>query len=346
MRLGLERPGLGKLATVETTAMSAFVGYVAVLVAAAHGMSPVLAEKMPAIAKRAAPGRLGVAVYDFGTGERWSLRGDEPFPLQSVFKVMAGARVLQEVDAGARRLEEPVEITARELSVFWSPITDAWQPPSQTYPLRRLVELAVSVSDNTAGDHLLRLGGGPQAMNAMFAKAGIKGIRVDRYERELQPECAGMPPFGPEAIIDVPKFARDVEAQPPSVKKRALEAYLADPRDTATPNGAVDFLLALANGKLLGAESTEQLLAIMTATSTGQRRLKAGLPPASVLAHKTGTGNTVLGTSPAVNDIGIITLADGRRIAIAVFLSGARGDEASRERILADVARLVVQATR
>ncbi|MEZ0313442.1 MAG: class A beta-lactamase [Myxococcota bacterium] len=317
----------------------------ALLVVAAPSLK-LLDATMPAIAKRAEPGRLGVAVYDFATGRRWSLRGDEGFPLQSVFKVMAGARMLQEVDAGRRRIDEPVQITARELSVFWSPITDEWRPPAKTYPLRRLIELAVAVSDNTAGDHILRLGGGPSALNAMFAKAGINGVRVDRYERELQPECAGLPPFPPEAVIDVPKFARDVEAQPDAVKTRALEAYLADPRDTATPNGAVDFLVALANGKLLGAESTSRLLAIMTSTTTGKHRMKAGLPAGVALAHKTGTANTVLGTSPAVNDIGIVTLVDGRRVAIAVFLSGARGDEASREGILAEVARLVVEASR
>ena len=64
----------------------------ALLVVAAPSLK-LLDATMPAIAKRAEPGRLGVAVYDFATGRRWSLRGDEGFPLQSVFKVMAGAHV-------------------------------------------------------------------------------------------------------------------------------------------------------------------------------------------------------------------------------------------------------------
>ena len=323
------------------------LGCATLLVALAPGLSlQMLDEGMPGLVERARPGRLGVAVYDFQSGQRWSTRGDEPFPLQSVFKVMAGARALQEVDAGRRRLEEPIAITARELSVFWSPITDEWQPPSKSYSLMRLIELAVGLSDNTAGDLVMRLTGGPASLNDMFAKADIAGIRVDRYERELQPECVGLPPFAPDAVIDVKKFERDVERQPVAVQKKALAAYLADPRDTATPNGAVDFLRALADGKLLAPTSTKLLLDIMTSSMTGKNRLRAGLPSGAKLAHKTGTAHTMLGTSPAVNDIGIVTLADGRRVAIAVFLSGARGDEAARERILADVAALVVKALR
>ncbi len=310
-------------------------------------LSPqVLDRNMPAIANKAAPGRLGVAIHDIATGQRWAVRGDEAFPLQSVFKVMAGARMLQDVDAGKRRLDEPVEVKPSDLSLYWSPLADEWKAPSTTYPLRRLIELAVSTSDNTAGDLIMRMTGGPASLNAMFAKADIKGIRVDRFERELQPQCVGLPAFTMDAVIDRAKFEKDADSQPLETQKKALAAYLADPRDTSTPNGAVDFLLALTSGKLMEPTSTATLLEIMAGTTTGKNRLKAGLPKGATLAHKTGTAKTLAGVTPAVNDIGIITLKDGRRVAIAVFVSGLTSDEATRERILADVARLAVKAMR
>ena len=84
--------------------------------------------------------------------------------------------------------------------------------------------------------------------------------------------------------------------------------------------------------------------AAMTQTTTGQARLKAGLPPAATLAHKTGTGRTDLGVNPATNDIGVITLKDGRRYAVAVFLAGSPAGDAERDAIIADVARAVVRA--
>src|SRR3546814_19972308 len=83
----------------------------------------------------------------------------------------------------------------------------------------------------------------------------------------------------------------------------------------------------------------------MTDSPTGAKRLKAGLPPGSSFAHKTGgSPGSILGVNAATNDIGIATLPDGRRFAPAVFLTGSREPEAERERIHAGIARLVADA--
>jgi hypothetical protein len=41
----------------------------------------------------------------------------------------------------------------------------------------------------------------------------------------------------------------------------------------------------------------------------------------------------------ATNDIGIITLPDGRHLAVAVFLTDSRSDDAARDKTIARVAR-------
>lgn len=299
-----------------------------------------------ALAAKAAPGRLGVSVHDFASGKRYQLRGDERFPMQSVFKAMAAARLLQLVDADKIALDTIVEVTAKALSIGWSPLTDRFEAPVTKVQVRDLVELAVAVSDNTAGDLIMRIGGGPKAVNAMLAAGGVRGIRVDRYEREMQPQIYGLPPFAEDAIIDRDKFEKDTEAVPRREQEKLLATYLADQRDTLTPNGAVQFLEAVRNGKLLGPEMSTFLMTTMANTRTGENRLKAGLPKGAAIAHKTGTAGVMAGVSPAVNDIGIITLADGRRVAIAVLLSGAKGTEDERDQILAGVARAVVKALR
>ena len=77
----------------------------------------------------------------------------------------------------------------------------------------------------------------------------------------------------------------------------------------------------------------------MTTTTTGPARIKGLLPASAVVAHKTGTSGTDHGFTYATNDIGLITLPDGRRIAIAVFVSDSTADRTVRERVIAEAAR-------
>ncbi len=77
----------------------------------------------------------------------------------------------------------------------------------------------------------------------------------------------------------------------------------------------------------------------MTQTPTGLKRIKGLLPTGTVVAHKTGTSRTVNGRTAATNDVGLITLPNGRHLAVAVFVSDSRADDATREEVIARVAR-------
>jgi len=99
-------------------------------------------------------------------------------------------------------------------------------------------------------------------------------------------------------------------------------------------------LAALERGKLLSPEYTKKMMDIMRGTTTGQNRLKAGVPKGAIVYHKTGTGWDVENRNSATNDIGIIELPDGRRIAVAVLLSGSELPAEQREKIIAEVARI------
>jgi len=81
------------------------------------------------------------------------------------------------------------------------------------------------------------------------------------------------------------------------------------------------------------------LLQTMTGAVTGAGRLRAGFPPGTVLAHKTGSSGTHGGITAATNDIGLVTLPDGRRLAIAVFVTDSRADEDTREGVIARIGR-------
>lgn len=302
-----------------------------------------LDAEVGAIAARMKPAILDVGVTNIEAGETWNLAGGGgAMPMQSVFKAPLGAAVLAEVDAGRLSLDEAIRIEAHDLSPPYSPLADAW-PGKSIYSVRELLVMAVGGSDNTAADVLMKRIGGPGVVQAWITENKIAGMRIDRYERELQTEIAGLPSFRPEWKGET-AFTTAIAAVPQVERLAALDEYLVDTRDTTTVGGTLAFLVKLSTYQLLSKQSTDLLLRIMTDTQTGQNRLVAGLPPRASLAHKTGTGRTVLGVAPAANDIGILTLPDGRRYAVAVFLEGSRAPEAERDRAFADVMRAVVKA--
>jgi beta-lactamase class A len=106
---------------------------------------------------------------------------------------------------------------------------------------------------------------------------------------------------------------------------------LKDPRDSATPIAMVTLLSRIDRGDMLKPESRDYLLQTMGRCITGKNRIRGLLPPGTRVEHKTGT---LAGLS---GDVGIITLADGRRIAVAIFGRGGT----NRAQTIAATARAI-----
>ncbi|MBD2776455.1 class A beta-lactamase [Iningainema tapete] len=288
-------------------------------------------------------GKVGIGVLNLNTGESGFINGKQRFPMQSVYKLPSAIAVLKLVDEGKISLEQAVTITPQEFALGSSPIKKEIKGNSAQFTVQYLLNLSVGISDNTAADALVRLVGGTQQVNVILGKLKIRDVRVDRLEQQLQPESVGMTNFRPE-LADEKKFAAAEQKIPARVKKAALEKYLRDPRDTATPEGIVDMLQKLQSNKLLSQNSTALLLKIMTDSPTGQKRLKAGLPKNWSIAHKTGTGADVLGRNTATNDVGIISSPEGTKVALAVFIAGSQAALNVREQLMSNIASVVVEA--
>lgn len=300
-----------------------------------------LNEGVAALAARARPGLLGVGLMNLESGEHFTFNGDRRFPMFSVFKAPLGAATLAEVDARRLTLDEGVVLDEQDLSPPLSAVADAF-PARRDYTLRQLLHAAVVDSDNTAADVVMKRIGGPGAVTAWLSSKRLSEIRVDRYERELAPEAYGMASFRP--AWKGAGFRAAYDTVPDARKRAAMRAFLADPRDTATPRATLDFLARLDQGELLSPASTRLLIQMMRETPRGNDRLRGGFPADSLFAHKPGTSGLDLGVSLAFNDVGILTLADRRSYAVAAYLSGATASMEAQAALFAELGRLVTRS--
>lgn len=309
----------------------------------AQSNTSLLQRRLNNIDISAAQANVGIGVLNLNTGESWFRNGKQRFPMQSVYKLPSAIAVLKLVDEGKISLEQPVTITRQQFAPGWSPIRKEFKGNSAQFTVRNLLERSVGISDNTAADALVRLVGGTKKVNAILKRLNIRNVRVDRLEQQMQPESIGLTNFRPE-LADEQKFTEAVQKIPDRVKKAALEKYLTDPRDTATPEGIVDLLAKLHSNQLLSQNSTALLLKIMTDSPTGEKRLKAGLPQNWSIAHKTGTGEDVLNRGTATNDVGIASSPNEKHVAIAVFIAGSKAPMEKREKVMSNIAKAVVEA--
>ncbi|MFT3791492.1 MAG: class A beta-lactamase [Rudaea sp.] len=303
------------------------------LAATAAETGDALQRQLDALAQRAQPGTLGVAVLDLRSGRSWRVNADRAYPMMSVFKAPLGAAVLERVDRGELCLAQLVTLTRKDLYDTWSPVVGRFAGESAVFTVRDLLDAAVSQSDNVAADALLGLVGGPAGVTTFLRAHGIEGMRVDRGERAIAHDTSGL-----AAHADAPPPDESAAAKL-ARERRGHAAYLADPRDKSTPDAAADFLRKLWRGELASRDSTQLLIEMMTHSPNAPDRLKTGVPSGAQLAHKTGSSGTFEGVTAAHNDIGIIHWPDGRAVVVAAFLTASHAVEKKRDAIFATLAR-------
>jgi beta-lactamase class A len=258
--------------------------------------SPVDITARLAEIEAAAQGRLGVAILDTKTGDMFGRREFERFPLCSTFKVLAAALVLQRVDVGAEQLDRRVVFSAADI-VEHSPVTQGRTGP-EGMTLAEICAAAITVSDNTAGNLMLASFRGPGRLTDFLRTLGDKATRLDRRE----PELNEVPP--------------------------------GDPRDGTTPRAMAYTLQRILLGNVLSKSSEALLIGWLTASTTGEARLRAGLPAGWRIGDKSGTG-----ARGETNDVAIIWPPDHPPIVIAVYLADTALPLDARNAAIADVGR-------
>ncbi len=267
-----------------------------------------LQQQIRDIAKDA-QGKVSVACSLPGTALNCDVDALSHPPMQSVFKLPLAVAVLHQVEESKFSLDQPIRFRKEDLILPkpYSPLQDEYPAADVDVPLSRLLQLNVGLSDNTAADVLLRLAGGPSAVKEYIASLPVKGFHLEDGERELH---------------------RDVQAQ-----------Y----RNWFEPEGAVQLPRTISDHSPLATQHTSLLLGWMQpATPTG--RLDGALPKGTIVAHKSGTSDVDNGVCHAFNDIGLVSLPGGRKLAIAVFITDSTADEAARKAVIARIGKAVYDA--
>lgn len=284
-------------------------------------------------AAKASGGEMGFAASHIETGRRLTLNSSGRFPMASAYKLPIAIQMLTLVDEGKAQLERIIKIEPKDIRPGGVPLTDKFNFAESSVSVGDLLEMMLTVSDNTASDLILRLAAGPEAVTARMRSLGIEDMSIDRstIEHVFDMFGAPLPPkseWGPGRYVDL------LTSMPTDIQRAAAEQYARDQRDTSTPDAMASLLVHVYRQNLLKPETVKLLLGIMRRCQTGDARLKGLLPAGTELAHKTGTAMGI------INDVGIITLPNGAgHIAIVVFIKGSKSSVAECEHSIAEVAR-------
>ena len=252
---------------------------------------------------------VGVSVIFIEDSDSLSINGNKMIPMLSVYKLPIAMCVLNNVDKGLLTLQTPVHITPEDMHKnTWSPLRDVLRNTDTSLSLTDIIKYTLIQSDNNCSDILLKTIGGVKTVQTYLKEISQPSIEVNNSEWE---------------IFQSPNLIYS---------------------NRATPNDVVSLLNKLYTQKLFSDSCFNFLWETLSDCTTGNNRIKGKLPKEIVVAHKTGTSFTTNeGVTPVINDVGIITLPNGKHIALAIFVSESKENRATNEKIIADIAELIYQ---
>jgi beta-lactamase class A len=251
------------------------------------------------------PGRLGVYVKHLGDGQAISYGAERLWYLASTIKVPVAVVLLQKVEEGELSLDE--QLTLKQSDYVDGAGDLLWHEPGTRLSLGTLLKKMLEDSDSTATDMLIRHIGEEELFARTRELAGPEGfskittilqVRYDAY-RELHPSAEQLSnmdfirlknasPGEERYKALVSKLPTSGDLQATSIEE-AFERYYERNLNSGTLEAFGELLEKIVRGELLSAQHTDLVLRHMENITTGERRIKAGLPPGTPFAQKTGT---------------------------------------------------------
>lgn len=251
---------------------------------------------------------VGVSVLGFEDPIRYSQNGNKKLAMMSVFKFHVACAALNLVDKGKLSLDQKIFIKKSDLyENTWSPYRVKYPEGNREATVSEIIDYTVALSDNNLCDILIELVGGTQAVQKFMDFKGVKDFQIKYSEHGM-----------------------------------ALNGWDSLYKNYTTTNSTVDLLKKFYEGKLLSKGSTDYLMQIMLDTKTGANKIVEQLPKGTPAAHKTGSsGRKDNSLTIAENDMGIITLPNGKHYAIAIYVSNSKESEAENCKIISNISKAV-----
>lgn len=249
--------------------------------------------------ERVLGGRIGLFALNTADHTQLRYRADERFPVCSTFKVLLVGGILQQSTRTDGLMQRRIHYTQQDLASY-SPMTEKHVGNGMT--VADLCAAAIQYSDNTAANLLMKLLGGPVSVTAFARSLGDHHFRLERWEPDLNSCIPG------------------------------------DPRDTSTPEAMGRSLERLVLGEALGPHQRGQILEWLRGSTTGETRIRAGVPAGWQVGDKTGTGD--YGTA---NDLAVLWPPHRAPIIAAVYTTQPGREAKARNEIIAAAACVVVR---
>ena len=255
-----------------------------------------------------AQGTVSLSVVHIESGKTISINGSSQLPLYSVFKLPLAIAVLKEVEENRLTLDQKIHVTPAEIVPGTPGNTALWLKPVD-YTIGQLIDVSIARSDNTSSEKLLQVVGGPAKVTERMRSLGFQNLDIHSTVAEF-------------------------------VKTRQNP-------NTGSAEDLAKLLAQLHEGKILQPSQSNLLIGFMQRATSGLRRLRGDLPSGTLVADKTGSGerDEVTRVAKATNDVGIITLPQGRgHLAIAVLVSESKLPDTAQEQLIAELARTAYDA--
>ena len=230
-------------------------------------------------------------------------------PLMSVFKYFVALKVLDKIEREKLSLDDKIVATETMISrTTYTPMLKRYTKTPFKISVAELMKYMVSESDNNATDILLSYVGGISEVQKYLNILGFNDIGL----------------FADEKMMEA-----DIQNQ-----------YL----NKATPLDVISLMKTVREGKILSTDREEFLDNILIETTTGEDKIKAGLPKGTIFGHKTGMSSRKPdGVRIAENDAGFVILPDGKTYYIAVFVTESKMSDSENHALAAQVSEIVYE---
>ncbi len=264
-------------------------------------------------------GKVTVYAKNLDTGATYSLAGEEPVRTASTIKLPIMIEVFSETAEGKLKLTEPITNSPEE-KVSGSGILQDLSD-GDVLPLRDLVMLMITLSDNTATNLILnRIGG-----NAVNARMGGLGLKNTRVMRKILGDGNKLK-SAPSGVTD--------EGTKPENQKWGI--------GRSSPEEMVLLLEKLNRGELVNKQASAEMIEVLK-KQRDHNGIARDVKEAVVVANKSGALDALR------SDVGIVYTARGA-IAMAITVDGMPvpdwTPENPGELMISGISELLIQGLR